>query len=121
MKRFVVTVVVAAAASFLCACTGLTTLLTAPAGRDSTMGQAVLQHLELCRRTYRGALGAGVTGSFEIECPAQPAPASASRSLEVGAKPGSYAPAWSPRRARPQLWGLDAAARCGADIVVRGT
>ena len=45
----------------------------APAGKEGAMGQAILQHLELCKRTYRGALGAGVTGSFDIECPARPA------------------------------------------------
>ncbi len=76
MKRFPIALTAAAAASLLSGCAGLTGLLTAPAGRDSTMGQAVLQHLELCRRTYRGALGVGITGSFEIDCPAQPAPAS---------------------------------------------
>jgi len=89
MKRFFVAVVAAAATTFLSACTGLTTLMTAPAGKDSTMGQAVLQHLELCRRTYRGAIGVGVTGSFEIDCPAQPAPTAAGTGIEVGAKPVS--------------------------------
>jgi hypothetical protein len=74
MKRFAVIAAAISTAASLCGCAGLTTLLTAPAGKDSTMGSAILQHLELCRRTYRGALGVGVTGSFEIECPALPGP-----------------------------------------------
>ena len=71
MKRIFIAAACIACAAGLSGCAGLTTLLSAPAGKDSTLGQAVLQHLELCRRTYRGALGAGVTGSFEIDCPAQ--------------------------------------------------
>jgi hypothetical protein len=74
MKRFFLAAVSMTAATALSGCANLTTLLAAPAGKDSTMGQALLQHLELCKRTYRGALGAGVSGSFEIECPAQSAP-----------------------------------------------
>jgi predicted NBD/HSP70 family sugar kinase len=75
MKRFVAIAAAICTAAALSGCAGLTTLLTAPASKDSTMGQAILQHLELCKRTYRGAIGVGVTGSFDIECPAQPAPA----------------------------------------------
>jgi hypothetical protein len=73
MKRIFIAAACIAGAG-LSGCAGLTTLLSAQAGKDSTLGQAVLQHLELCRRTYRGALGAGVTGSFEIDCPPQPGP-----------------------------------------------
>ena len=73
MKRFVIVAASITAGGALSGCAGLTTFLTAPAGKDGIMGQAILQHLELCKRTYRGALGAGVTGSFDIECPAQPA------------------------------------------------
>ena len=75
MKRLLLVAVSITAATALSGCANLTSLLAAPAGKDSTMGQALLQHLELCKRTYRGALGAGVSGSFEIECPAQSAPA----------------------------------------------
>ena len=71
MRRFVSVIASIAAGAALSGCAGLTTFLTTPAGRDGTMGQAILQHLELCKRTYRGALGAGITGSFDIECPAQ--------------------------------------------------
>lgn len=71
MKRLLVVAVAACAAITLPGCAGLASVLSAPVGKDSTMGQAILQNLETCRRSYRGALGAGVTGSFEIECPAQ--------------------------------------------------
>jgi hypothetical protein len=70
IRAFIAAACIASGAA-LSGCAGLTTLLASPTGKDETLGQAVLQHLELCRRTYRGALGAGVTGSFEIECPAQ--------------------------------------------------
>ena len=73
MNRFATVIGSIAAGAALSGCAGLTTFLTAPAGKDGTMGQAILQHMELCKRTYRGALGAGITGSFDIECPAQPA------------------------------------------------
>ena len=78
MKSIFVAAAAACVAMALSGCAGLTTLMTAPAGKDSTMGQAILQHLEQCRRTYRGALGVGVTGSFEIDCPAQATPAAGS-------------------------------------------
>jgi hypothetical protein len=81
MRRALITAACISAAAALSGCAGLTTLLASPAGKDSTLGQAVLQHLELCHRTYRGALGAGVTGSFEIECPAQQGVASIARGL----------------------------------------
>jgi len=71
MKRILIAAASIAATAGLSGCAGFTTLLSTPAGKDATLGQALLQHLELCRRTYRGALGAGVTGSFEIDCPAQ--------------------------------------------------
>ncbi len=75
MKRFVIAAASIGAGAALSGCAGLTNFLTAPTGKDRTMGQAILQHIELCKRTYRGALGVGVTGSFDIECPAQPAAA----------------------------------------------
>lgn len=78
MKRFVIAAASIAAGAALSGCAGLTNFLAAPAGKDGTMGQAVLQHIELCKRTYRGALGVGVTGSFDIECPAQAATPAAS-------------------------------------------
>ena len=71
MKRFVTVAASIAAGAALSGCAGMTTFLTAPAGKDGTMGQAIMQHMELCKRTYRGALGVGITGSFDIECPAQ--------------------------------------------------
>ncbi|MDB5425827.1 MAG: hypothetical protein JWQ29_3243 [Phenylobacterium sp.] len=91
MMRFVITAASVCAAAGLSGCAGLTSFLTAPAGKDSTMGQSILQHLELCKRTYRGALGAGVTGSFDIECPAQPTPAGPDLGADaaIGGRPSS--------------------------------
>ncbi len=69
MKAIPVALAIALAVP-LSGCASMSSFLTAPAGKDSTMGQAILQHLELCSRNYKGAIGAGVTGSFEIDCPA---------------------------------------------------
>lgn len=43
-------------------------------GQPGGIGSKVLDNLEGCSRTYRGALGAGVTGSFEINCEPRPLP-----------------------------------------------
>ena len=38
-------------------------------------GQAILKDLQGCDRHYEGAIGAGVNGSFKIDCKAAPATA----------------------------------------------
>lgn len=53
-----------AAALVLSGCNGLSGLLQpADPGVPSVLG-----NLQGCERTYRGAIGAGVTGSFDIYC-----------------------------------------------------
>jgi hypothetical protein len=60
------TLIVAAAAICLSGCASFP---GAP-----TTGNQILQNLEGCKRTYRGSIGIGVTGSFDIECAPQAAP-----------------------------------------------
>lgn len=75
MTRFALPFICLAALG-LSSCAGLTEALK-PGGA----GAQVLQNLDGCKRTYRGAIGAGVTGSFDIECDPKPqatAPASTS-------------------------------------------
>jgi hypothetical protein len=69
MKTLILALAVAAGG--LCGCAGL----TAPGG----VGKQVLSNLEGCDRHYEGAIGAGVNGSFRIDCKAKPVavPASA--------------------------------------------
>jgi hypothetical protein len=74
MKHLVLTAALAAA-TLLSGCSSVSSFLTSPQAANSP-GLAILSHLEGCKRTYRGALGTGVTGSFEIECPVS-APAAA--------------------------------------------
>lgn len=70
MRRGALLAVLAIVAVGLSGCAGFTELLKPPdPGVPSVLGN--LQH---CDRTYRGALGAGVTGSFEISCKAADAP-----------------------------------------------
>lgn len=54
----------ALAALSLCACN---TLNPVAAGQTSA-GEKVLDNLKDCKRHYTGAIGAGVTGSFDIQC-----------------------------------------------------
>lgn len=61
-------VALAAVSLALGGCTGITNLLqTGQPGAASVLG-----NLQQCDRHYEGALGAGMTGSFRIECKAQP-------------------------------------------------
>lgn len=62
--------ILAASCLALSGCANLGGFLTTPNADGSTVGQGVLQHLEMCSREYQGALGAGVTGGFTIKCPA---------------------------------------------------
>lgn len=50
----------------LSACGGLSAL------SGDGVGKQVLTNLEGCDRHYEGAIGAGVNGSFRIDCKAQP-------------------------------------------------
>jgi hypothetical protein len=36
--------------------------------QDPQLGQEFMKHLEGCDRHYEGAIGAGVNGSFKIDC-----------------------------------------------------
>lgn len=56
----------------LSGCSGLSAFLTTPGSKGGTIGSAILQDIQGCDRHYEGALGAGVTGSFDITCKAQP-------------------------------------------------
>ena len=61
------TIAVAAAALALSGCAGLGTFLNADQSENS-VGARILNDIQGCSRAYRGALGAGVSGSFEIVC-----------------------------------------------------
>ncbi|HEX7887655.1 MAG TPA: hypothetical protein VF474_16900, partial [Phenylobacterium sp.] len=67
MQRFVLAAALAAAALGVTGCSGVGAFLAAPAGPRTNL-DAIVQHIETCDRDYQGALGAGVTGSFEIHC-----------------------------------------------------
>lgn len=60
--------------AILAACLVLSGCASLPGLTAGAPAQAFLQHLELCTRTYRGAIGAGLggsfNGSFDIACPA---------------------------------------------------
>lgn len=67
MKRVVL---IAAACVALSGCAGLNAAVQ-PGG----LGEKVLDDLKYCKREYEGALGAGLTGSFRIQCDPLPPPA----------------------------------------------
>lgn len=87
MRRVHLLAALAVAAVSLGGCANLDAL-----GRPGGVGQKVLDNLEGCDRTYRGAIGAGVTGSFEINCKAQ-----------TPASPASAPPAAAPAPTIDQL------------------
>lgn len=60
MKRLILAAAVAAAALNTAACASFP-------GSNSA-GEAVLKDLQGCERHYQGAIGAGVNGSFKIDC-----------------------------------------------------
>ncbi len=62
-------VILTALSIALAGCGGVVPMIGAPGGGA---GSQVLQNLQGCNRHYEGAIGAGVTGSFRIDCPAQP-------------------------------------------------
>ncbi len=58
---------IAVAGLVLSGCASLGTFLNADQS-DKSVGARVLNDIQGCTRSYRGALGAGVSGSFEINC-----------------------------------------------------
>ena len=71
MKPHIIAAAAAGASIVLSGCAGVGHLFEPVAG-GASVGEALLQHIEQCDRHYQGALGAGVTGAFEISCKAQP-------------------------------------------------
>lgn len=72
-RRAVPAAALALACVALSGCGGIGKFLTTPQA-DDTIGARVLDHIEACKRHYQGALGAGVTGSFDITCEPQIVP-----------------------------------------------
>jgi hypothetical protein len=52
------------------ACASLPGIPGAVGPGNAGTAAAILRHIELCNREYHGALGAGITGSFDIKCEA---------------------------------------------------
>lgn len=67
MKHFVFAAALAVAAVAMSGCANVGEFLTTQQA-DDTVGARILQDIQGCTRTYRGALGTGITGSFEIAC-----------------------------------------------------
>lgn len=84
MKRVILLAGGLAACLSLSACAGLANLTQA-----GGIGEKVLNNLEGCRRHYQGALGAGVTGSFDITCDPMTAKAAAADLSSIRTEPAT--------------------------------
>jgi hypothetical protein len=59
--------IIALASVALSGCSSVGAFLSTPADSNS-IGGKILTDIQGCSRSYQGALGAGVTGSFSIRC-----------------------------------------------------